>query len=215
MDIDPKATQAALMHHTEQFMLHHVLAHGQKHIKPKHHWMFGVAEMLAWDLCMVDGFAVERLHLRAKFLLEYICVPSAVADSCKNSILTRQVGRLQATDRPSRTLCGIPEHKSVEFQGCRVCDSMRIRGFELHVDDVVFDQERGCCGRVLACVEEDEHLMLLLILLCKVEDVTCVASKWREGNETALCDAELCMPVLGWRASGDEDALLVLQRFVI
>ena len=70
MDSDRKATQEKLLHHTEQFMLHHVNAYGKKNLKPKHHWMFDVAEMLDWDKYMVDGFTVERLHLRAKFLLE-------------------------------------------------------------------------------------------------------------------------------------------------
>ena len=188
MDVDPKATQAALMHHTAQFMLHHVLAHGEGHIKPKRHWMLDVAEMLDWDLFMVDGFTVERLHLRGKFLLEYILQPSAVENSCLASILTRQVGHLQGIERTSLAISGELGNKSVEFQGCRVGDSMRIRGFEVHVDDVVFDQERGRCGRIVACVAQYEHLMLFLILLRKVEDVTCVASRWREdvACETAL-----------------------------
>ena len=213
MDVDPKATQAALMHHTEQFMLHHVQAHGKGHIKPKHHWMFDVAEMLDWDLFMVDGFTVERLHLRGKFLLEYISQPSAVENSCLASILTRQVGHLQGIERTSLAISGVLGSKSVEFQGCRVGDSMRIRGFELHVDDVVFDQERGRCGRIVACALQDEHLMLFLILLRKVEDVTCVASRWREdvACETAWCDAQQFIPALGWQDFGDD--LLVLQRF--
>ena len=113
MDVDPKATQAALMHHTEQFMLHHVLAHGMGHIKPKHHWMFDVAEMLDWDLFMVDGFTVERLHLRGKFLLEYVCQPSAVENSCLASLLTRQVGHLQGIERTSLAISGVLGSKSV------------------------------------------------------------------------------------------------------
>ena len=99
----------------------------------------------------------------------------------------------------SLAISGVLGSKSVEFQGCRVGDSMRIRGFEVHVDDVVFDQERGRCGRIVACVAQDEHLMLFLILLRKVEDVTCVASRWREdvACETALCDAQQFIPGFG------------------
>ena len=190
-----------------------IKAHGKGDIKPKHHWMFDVAEMLDWDLFMVDGFTVERLHLRGKFLLEYISQPSAVENSCLASILTRQVGHLQGIERTSLAISGVLGSKSVEFQGCRVGDSMRIRGFELHVDDVVFDLERGRCGRIVACAAQDEHLMLFLILLRKVEDVTCVANRWREdvACETALCDAQQFIPALGWQDFGDD--LLVLQRF--
>ena len=174
--------------------------------------MFDVVEMLDWDMYMVDGFTVERLHLRAKFVLEYICDPRMVEDACLAAILTAQVGRLQRSDCESRSLFGLSGNP-VEHQGLRVANSMRVRGFELHLDDVVFDQKLNRCGRILACVQHGEDYMFLVSLFNKVEDVSWVASKWRDVSEDVFVAAESCIPVLGWQECNDDNCLLVLQRF--
>ena len=50
-------------------MRKHLAAYGDANIKPKHHWMFDVAEQLATHPCVLDAFITERLHLRVKAIL--------------------------------------------------------------------------------------------------------------------------------------------------
>ena len=42
----------------------HIAAYGVDKLKPKHHWMFDVAEMLQHTEAVLDAFIIERLHLR-------------------------------------------------------------------------------------------------------------------------------------------------------
>jgi len=44
----------------------HIAAYGDETLKPKHHWMFDIAEQMEWLPCVVDAFIIERIHLRIK-----------------------------------------------------------------------------------------------------------------------------------------------------
>ena len=62
-----KDLRSLLQRHLEA----HLRCYGTGNVKPKHHWMFDVAEGLERDAAegvdaFVDMFAIERLHLRCK-----------------------------------------------------------------------------------------------------------------------------------------------------
>ena len=44
----------------------HIAAYGVDSVRPKHHWMFDVSEMLASDMRIHDTMIIERLHLKVK-----------------------------------------------------------------------------------------------------------------------------------------------------
>lgn len=55
------------------------VAYGTAYIKPKHHWMFDIADMMLRDTrkqnrhhTLVDAFVIERLHLRVRGPVEHI-----------------------------------------------------------------------------------------------------------------------------------------------
>ena len=54
----------------------HKRAYGTRYLRPKHHWMFDVAEQFLIDPQVFDQFIIERLHLTVKLH----------ADRCDNSI---------------------------------------------------------------------------------------------------------------------------------
>ena len=58
----------------EEYMQQRAKLHGNSGILPKHHWAVDIAQCMVSDGFVVDAFALERIHLRAK----------AVAENCKN-----------------------------------------------------------------------------------------------------------------------------------
>ena len=44
----------------------YIAAYGDEELKPKHHWMYDIAEQMESLLCVVDAFIIERIHLRIK-----------------------------------------------------------------------------------------------------------------------------------------------------
>ena len=68
------ASAHALREALKDFMDTHVAAYGRDRIKPKHHWMYDVADQMECLPAVFDAFIIERLHLRVK----------AVADNVDN-----------------------------------------------------------------------------------------------------------------------------------
>lgn len=57
-------------------MVLHLACHGEGNVKPKHHWMWDVADQLQEDAeqgfpFLIDMFVIERLHLSVKGRVEY------------------------------------------------------------------------------------------------------------------------------------------------
>ena len=62
----------ALREALRTFMTAHVQAYGRDHIKPKHHWLFDVADQMERHSAVFDAFIIERLHLRVKAVANLI-----------------------------------------------------------------------------------------------------------------------------------------------
>ena len=58
--------EAMLTDAISDFMEKHKAAHGIEHIKPKHHWVLGVAISAFRHGMVIDMWIIERLHLRVK-----------------------------------------------------------------------------------------------------------------------------------------------------
>ena len=50
-----------------------VLCYGEREVKPKHHWLLDVLELLARYNFVADSFIAERLHLGTKAIIEQHC----------------------------------------------------------------------------------------------------------------------------------------------
>ena len=57
----------------EQHLQNHVKLNGNDKVKPKNHWAFDIAECMQQGEPLLDLFATERLHLRAKQVSQYAC----------------------------------------------------------------------------------------------------------------------------------------------
>ena len=57
---------AALRACLKRFIERHKQAYGIQLLKPKHHWLWDIAEQWLRDHCVLDCFPIERLHLRVK-----------------------------------------------------------------------------------------------------------------------------------------------------
>ena len=64
--LDPDAAQELLTPAVSDFMLKHKAAYGDRHVRPKHHWLYDVIESAFRHGMLKDMWIIERLHLRVK-----------------------------------------------------------------------------------------------------------------------------------------------------
>jgi hypothetical protein len=69
---DPRGVASELEAAISSHMRKHVAVYTDIHLKPKHHWMFDVAEQFRRDPFVLDMFVVERLHLDIKRVAENV-----------------------------------------------------------------------------------------------------------------------------------------------
>lgn len=134
--------QEALIDHLSK----HKHAYGDSNLKPKHHFMFDVADQWQHQAEVVDAFVVERLHLRVKAVAELVRNTTCFERSCLASLINSHC-RLLQDGQVGDGLVG----RRVALAGtpAQVADSMRVQGMQLSVGDVVFhDGHAGKLNRL-------------------------------------------------------------------
>ena len=127
--------------------------HGLEHVKPKHHWGFDVAEQLA--TCghhLMDAFIVERLHLRARAVADYVGNTAVFDQAVCAGILNSHSLSLRSPSSSGDGLVGPISIADVgDLRQAHVSDALRDAGKYLEVDAMVLTSS-GCAGQVRACV---------------------------------------------------------------
>ena len=136
--------RAALSRHMEL----HIAAYGRGHLKPKHHWLYDVAEQWLRDDLVLDAFVVERLHLRVKSVADNVENTSDYERSVLACAMVQQ--RKSLLERKGDGLRGrvgpLPGYPRVQVAKGLECGTMRVQAGEI----VFFD---GSVGLVLACAQ--------------------------------------------------------------
>ena len=152
-----RAGAARLREALGDHMAKHIAAYGEGLLRPKHHWMFDVAEQFLRDACVLDAFVVERLHLRAKEAAD----PVHNLAVFERSVLSRMLNsQLQAPiarggDRLIGVVTALPD-----MPATRVANSLECSSVVFAVDDVVCNAD--AFGVVIACALEEGSLLLVL-----------------------------------------------------
>jgi hypothetical protein len=169
------------------FMLAHVGCYGSRYVRPKHAWVWGVAERWKLDTDVWDAFAVERLHLRVKQIAAPLRSLQRHERTILSGVLNEQLRQLQTfhgscclLDTSPFTLPGLPD--------TLFGDEMQVLGMSLRVDDVVFHGDNA--GLLKACVLEDGVLYCIVELWQPMGVVTPHAKRWRsQTGDVRLIDA--------------------------
>ena len=83
----------------DKYMRAHTDAYGEDSFRPKHHWMYDVAEQIADCAVVLDAFVIERLHLRTKRCAEHNCIPDMFEEWTLRAMVNAQVnGAFHAKD---------------------------------------------------------------------------------------------------------------------
>jgi hypothetical protein len=197
---------AALQQATRRHLQLHVLAYGDRYVKPKHHWMQDVAPQIAADNLVLDAFVIERVHLRIKAAAENVDNTSSFERSVLSSALTSHLQALKGW-RPGGGLLGRTAVLDT-LAGVMIADRMSIFGVSFSVDDVVL---RGdTVGILVACLRQDGELYGLVREMRKEgDDITGHAASYvYRGGQTVWAANELQL-ALAWRHRSDESVLVI------
>jgi len=141
------------------FMQRHKRAYGTAHVRPKHHWMFDVAEQFLIDPQVFDQFIIERLHLTVKLHADRCDNTFRYERSVLSGVLNSQIAALRLMkgdccllDCQTGTLPG--------FDHAVVGDNMDCFGMHLSVDDIVTHNQT--MGRICACVSELDMFLVIV-----------------------------------------------------
>ena len=121
----------ATMH---QLMQCHIEAHGTRHVKPKTHWCFDIAECMMQDDFVVDAFVLERLHHRAKAVASNVKNLPHFESSLMAGIVNVHVNSLAERAHSAR-LVGSTAQWTPDI--C-IADKAQYYGMHVTVDDLVF-----------------------------------------------------------------------------
>jgi len=125
----------------------HMACYGGDHIKPKHHWMFDVADQLTELPCVVDAFIIERLHLRVKRMLEPVYELGVLERSVLCGLVNAQF------EEAKKDLGDGLTGTKVMHDGCWVADHASVGALRLGAGDAIFNGAE--LGIVVVLVEDD------------------------------------------------------------
>ena len=152
----------------------HVSVYGDGRIKPKHHWMFDVAEQ--WmeqpedvpDI-VVDAFSIEKLHLRVKPIADRTDNTTNFEGTVLAGMLYYQTELLKGLG-PTAQLLGKSVACLPGFPAANFSSTMVVHSMEFHLGDIVM------CGRdagsILACVCEHGQFFVWVEHLAVLESIS-------------------------------------------
>ena len=195
----------AIRHHLQC----HAAAYGKNNLKPKFHWMWDVAELMANDPFVLDCFVIERLHRRAKRIGDNIQNTRSYERSILASVGHSHRNALQGE---GAHVFGLPG-RVAPLPGCQgvvVGNTLVQHGLHVSAGDLVF--QGLSLGRVSSCCLENGILYVIVLELILVRQLTSHSSLWAsptgEGvlKVWAAADVELAV---AWSKPGD--AMTVLR----
>ena len=198
-DAVPALRNALAMH-----MQRHLAAYGRAHVKPKHHWLWDVAEQLVRDPLVLDAFITERLHLRAKDACEPVDNTRQFERSALSGLLRNHKRALSAGIReagllgPSRPLADAPH--------VIVADHMDANGLAVSVGDFV--SREGSMGEVVACLAEDQEMFAVLKMTELVQRISPSSVRYRITGRHVVVPATNLEQSVAWYWSGEEVIVL-------
>lgn len=178
VDLQTAATllRAAL----EDHLTKHIAAYGRTHIRPKHHWMFDVAEQWLSAPLVFDAFIIERLHLRMKSIADPIDNTRTYERSVLAGMINSQVRILQQSFCQDGLLGG---QANVVGAGVIVADKATLGGLNLSVGDLAFDADT--VGQVVAIAREGDGLFAIVKVMEFHRKVSEHSALWRPTD--AVC----------------------------
>ena len=154
----------------------HKAAYGLAHIKPKHHWMFDVAEQMWLDDMLHDQFIIERLHLIVRPHADRARNTRRYEYTVLSGVLNAQLGRLKEL-RSGCCLLDVTTVKIDGFDDAELGDNMHVMGMHISVGDLVF--HRDVVGEVLGCVNELGALLAIVEQFELVIAISSTSGRWR------------------------------------
>ena len=193
--LDPDAAQELLTPAVSDFMLKHKAAYGDRHVRPKHHWLYDVIESAFRHGMLKDMWIIERLHLRVKGEAELVRNTVSFEKSALAMVLCSQLHELrQGHAHDGLRGLGAPFPGAPE---ARLSDSLVSCSQCFHVDDIVFHgEDAGVC---IACVADAGMLMLLVELLERTAVLSPHSASWRQTVRREVWTARACELAIAWR----------------
>jgi hypothetical protein len=204
-DIAMEQAASLLKPAIDDHMRKHLAVYGTDYIKPKHHWMYDVAEQFETHPFVLDCFIIERLHLRVKASAEAVHDTTTFERSVLASVMTSQRKHLHEICDFTGLL-----GRTAPFPGCDalVADALEHKGLRISFGDIVL-HAGGAAGQVIACVLEDEALLLVVEVMQFASTVSPHSAKWRCTKLQQTWDVESVQLALAWYAEGQ---LVVVLR---
>ena len=190
----------------------HMALYGEGHILPKHHWMWDVFEQLLRDPLVLDAFVIERAHLRVKRVAELVDNTQIFERSTLAGLTWYCEQCLEDPDTFTDGLRGVQAPLPDDPQ-IMVGDRMSINsGWCVEVGDVVFVVDsadgRGIMGEVIACLQEDDLLCVVVKTMTLVQVVSASSARWRFTGGNRLCTAAELEQVNAWYVDGGDVVVL-------
>jgi len=184
----------------ERAATRHLEAHkdcyGTARIKPKHHWIFDIADQMRILKYILDAFLIEKEHLSAKACADRVENTRKFEQTVLRRMLHAQVCSLQKLG-PQAELLG----NSVPYPGfddAFVSDNLAIEGVEYSVGDFVFFN--AAPGRILACVQEgDDFFFVVQIFSLVGRRLSIHSANYTCQGERGVWNARHVNQALAWR----------------
>ena len=186
-------------------MVKHLAVYGDSHIKPKHHWLFDVAEQFETHPFVIDAFIVERLHLRVKAIASHVKCTTAFERSVLAGVLTSQK-RLLHSMNIADGLQG--KQAQLPHSTALVSDSLKFKGLKISVEDIVYHSTDEA-GKIIACVMEGDELFAVVERIAFVENVSLQSAKYKCTDIRTTWRVESLQLAFAWYV--DLDVMVVLR----
>ena len=154
--------RSALARHIANF----VSAYGRRHVKPKMHWLWDVADQLNKFLLLLDALVIERIHLHVKKIAVSIKNTSVFERSVLSAVTTDHFKRLKSL-RIGSALCGPQEMLA---PGVAMSNAAQVFSLRIKIGDMVF--RPSSLGYVVACIEMLGVVSILVDVLSEVRQLS-------------------------------------------
>ena len=190
------------------FLEMHIATYGIEYLKPKHHWVFDIAEQWMHHTLVPDAFLVEKQHLRAKEVADRVRNTICFERSVLTDMLNSQVAAICELGKDFELLSNATQYPGVP--GSLVGDTLSIMGVEMSVNDIVFLNDAA--GKVLACIQEGDEFSVIVELLSLHVVLTPHAFIGTWNPRRVVWDAKLVQVALAWRQSEQYPGCLEIVR---
>ena len=167
----------------------HKSVYGDSLIKPKHHWMFDIAQQ--WldqqpgiPEIVVDAFSIEKLHLRVKPVADRTDNTSNFETTLLAGMLHYQTELLKGLHGSAGQLLGKSAACLPGFPAAQFSSTMVVNSMEFTLGDIVVSGRDA--GSILACVCEHGDFFVWVEQLVLLESISSHSGKYAaDGSRVA------------------------------